>query len=199
MFIRSIRSKSLSAHTDEQLIEAFCASGEDRFISELFGRYLHLVYGVCMKYAGDPNDRSDLVMTIFEKVLSDLSQSEISQFNSWLYVLSRNECISWLRRRERHAALMENWEFEKKSELLIVQNDASERLSIEEDELEHRVQEALAKLDEKQRICIHLFFFEKKSYKQISEQTGFEPADVKSYLQNGKRRLKMLLAEKHTR
>jgi len=193
MFIRSIRSESLSAQTDDQLIEAFCASGDERLASELFSRYLHLVYGVCMKYVEPSEDRSDLVMIIFEKLLSDLPQSGISSFNSWLYALSRNECVSWLRNRDRAPVLMENWELEKKSEALVVENEASKRLNIEEHEIEDRLQVALAQLDERQRLCIHLFFFEKKSYKDIAEHTGFDTAEVKSYLQNGKRRLRVLL------
>ncbi len=194
MFIRSIRSKALAGHSDEQLIAAFRISGDQQYPAELFGRYLHLVWGVCVKYAVDPDDRSDMVMSIFEKVLTDLPRADISSFNSWLYMLSRNECVSWLRQRNRYTANLENWGNEKKIEALVVENEASERLNIEEEDFELRLQAALTQLDERQRICIHLFFFERKSYKQISQATGFEVSEVKSHLQNGKRRLKSILS-----
>ena len=195
MFIRSIRSQSLAAQSDEQLITAFRVSGDERLISELFGRYLHLVHGVCMKYADAPEDRGDIVMNVFEKMLTDLPKVEITSFNSWLYALSRNECISWLRHRDRYNARVGNWGNEKKSSDLVVENEASERLNTEEEDIEARLEDALGHLDERQRACIHLFFFEQMSYKEISKATGFEVSDVKSHLQNGKRRLRNLLTD----
>jgi RNA polymerase sigma factor (sigma-70 family) len=195
MLFRGNPSKLLADQSDEQLIAAYRASRNARYTAELFSRYLHLVHGVCMKYVYDPDDRSDLVMHIFEKVLNDLPAAEVSNFNSWLYSISRNECVSWLRHRDRHATVFtENWEDEKKSGALVMENDASERLYIEEDEIEGRLEEALLQLDERQSACIRLFFFEEKSYKDISDITGFEVSEVKSYLQNGKRRLRGLLS-----
>lgn len=75
-----------------------------------------------------------------------------------------------------------------------MENDASERLYIEEEDIEDRIEEALSQLDERQSACIRLFFFEQKSYKDISDITGFDVSEVKSYLQNGKRRLRGLLS-----
>ena len=44
--------------------------------------------------------------------------------------------------------------------------------------------------------CILLFYFKKKSYQEISELTGFSAMQVKSYIQNGKRNLKLLVEKK---
>ena len=52
---------------------------------------------------------------------------------------------------------------------------------------------ALSKLSEHQLICIKLFFYEKRSYQEIAEETGYELKKVKSYIQNGKRNLKNFL------
>ncbi|HRD80968.1 MAG: sigma-70 family RNA polymerase sigma factor [Saprospiraceae bacterium] len=193
MFIRNLRSKSLAQLSDEQLMAGYRASGNPDAVSELFGRYLHLVHAMCMKYADDPEDRSDLVMVIFEKVMTELTQSEVINFNTWLFSLSRNACVSWFRQQQRYASNVENWGAGKKNEDWVVENEASERLYDEQDALETKLSAAIEQLDERQRVCIHLFFFEKKSYKDIAEHTGFDVSDVKSYLQNGKRRLKGLL------
>lgn len=193
MLIRNLRSKSLAHLSDEQLIAGYRASGNPDIVSELFGRYLHLVHAMCMKYAGDPEDRSDLVMVIFEKVMTELNQSEVINFNTWLFSLSRNACVSWFRQQQRYASKIDNWGAEKKNEELVVEHEASERLYNGEAELEEKLAAALEQLDERQKACIHLFFFEKRSYKDIAAQTGFNVSDVKSYLQNGKRRLRVLL------
>lgn len=54
----------------------------------------------------------------------------------------------------------------------------------------------MAELIEEQRICIQMFYYDKKSYQQIIEQTDFTYMQVKSYIQNGKRNLKRIITEK---
>jgi RNA polymerase sigma-70 factor (ECF subfamily) len=57
------------------------------------------------------------------------------------------------------------------------------------------LEKALADLDEEQRICVELFYLKNKSYAQISEITNYDLNKVKSYIQNGKRNLKMRLEQ----
>jgi RNA polymerase sigma-70 factor (ECF subfamily) len=56
--------------------------------------------------------------------------------------------------------------------------------------------EALAELTEEQQQCIRQFYLEKKSYQQITEITGYNLLQVKSYIQNGKRNLKIILQKR---
>ncbi|HAN39360.1 MAG TPA: hypothetical protein DCQ29_10705, partial [Chitinophagaceae bacterium] len=51
--------------------------------------------------------------------------------------------------------------------------------------------QALNTLNEAQKICITLFYLQKQSYQQITDSTGFSLLQVKSYIQNGKRNLKI--------
>ena len=55
---------------------------------------------------------------------------------------------------------------------------------------------SLEELNPEQKQCLILFYLEKKSYQEISENTGFSLMQVKSYIQNGKRNLKILLDKK---
>jgi RNA polymerase sigma-70 factor (ECF subfamily) len=52
------------------------------------------------------------------------------------------------------------------------------------------LQDAVTRLSEEQKQCIELFYFKQKSYKEVSDLTGYSVNEVKSYLQNGKRNLK---------
>ncbi len=56
--------------------------------------------------------------------------------------------------------------------------------------------EALNSLNEEQKQCVTLFYLQKKSYKQICDETGFSYMQVKSFIQNGKRNMKMMIEEK---
>ena len=58
------------------------------------------------------------------------------------------------------------------------------------------LEESIGELNEEQRRCIILFYLKKKSYQQISEETGYSALQVKSYIQNGKRNLKLLIEKK---
>jgi RNA polymerase sigma-70 factor (ECF subfamily) len=58
------------------------------------------------------------------------------------------------------------------------------------------LEESLQELSEEQRQCVILFYLKKNSYQQISQITGYNPMQVKSYIQNGKRNLKILLDKK---
>ena len=55
---------------------------------------------------------------------------------------------------------------------------------------------ALKELGAEQQQCVTLFYLEKKSYQQISDETGYNMLQVKSFIQNGKRNLKLLIEKK---
>jgi RNA polymerase sigma-70 factor (ECF subfamily) len=76
----------------------------------------------------------------------------------------------------------------------IIDNHNSE---IHENEQTYKLlEEAIDELSNEQRQCVILFYLHKNSYNQISEKTGFNTMQVKSYIQNGKRNLKLLLEKK---
>ncbi len=56
--------------------------------------------------------------------------------------------------------------------------------------------EALKHLHPEQQTCIRMFYLEKKSYQSIARATGYSLLQVKSYIQNGKRNLRLLLEKK---
>jgi RNA polymerase sigma-70 factor (ECF subfamily) len=58
------------------------------------------------------------------------------------------------------------------------------------------MEDGLQELNKDQKQCVTLFYLEKRSYNEIADQTGFTLLQVKSYIQNGKRNLKILLERK---
>jgi DNA-directed RNA polymerase specialized sigma24 family protein len=63
-------------------------------------------------------------------------------------------------------------------------------------QLEDKLQDFLKELNEEQRICIELFYLQDKSYKEIVDATNYSFNEVKSFIQNGKRNLKIMLESK---
>lgn len=152
---------------------------------------MHLVYGLCLKYLKDRDASQDAVMDIYETVSSKLKTMEVSHFKSWLYMVSKNHCLMILRKNNP----------EVNSEFFMESQDAmhlkEEKIALEND-LE-ALDECIEALKEEQKDCVKLFFIEKNSYQEVTDQTGIELKKVKSHIQNGKRNLKICLESKNVK
>jgi len=185
---------------DADLVSNFQQSGHRIYVSMLFRRYEHLVYGNATKYFPDHNDRQDVVGEVFEKVLRKLPDTEVKSLPNWLFIMTRNICISRLRKRSPEQSSSDNWELVEKNTDNFMENAAVARL-MDERNAEQQLtllQDALKHLNEEQRQCVQLFFWDEKSYREITEITGFPLKKVKSMLQNGKRKLRVQLSKKMT-
>ncbi|MCS6819102.1 MAG: sigma-70 family RNA polymerase sigma factor [Chitinophagales bacterium] len=187
---------------DEDLIHRYQNSHDAAYIGELYQRYVHLVYGVCLKYLKDEEKSKDAVMDIFEKLIKDLKRHHVKNFKPWLHTVVKNYCMMEFRNESQ--TIRKKIELQQ-SNLLNVQrdmeNDAFSHLNeVNEKEwlLEH-LHEGINELKEEQRRCIELFYLQGNSYQKISEITGFTLNEVKSHIQNGKRNLKNYIMNKNER
>jgi RNA polymerase sigma factor (sigma-70 family) len=177
------QTSGISSLSDSELLDKYRKTGDGTFFGELFKRYTHLVYGVCLKYLRDPDESSDAVMQIFEKLLGDLKKHEVSNFKSWLYSVAKNHCLMKLRKEPLMLRLEEEQE--------IIMESGEEMHLLNEKELQLvKLEKAMECLNTQQRKCVELFYIKEKSYKEITEETGYSIKEVKSYLQNAKRNLK---------
>ena len=181
-----------SAMTDEQLIIRYRTISDNRCIEELFDRYTHLVFGVCMKYLSDEDKSKDAVMEIFEDLFDLLKEHNISNFKSWLHTVSRNFCLMLLR-KEKSRELYDS-ELVKKSQEIYVENEGTQH-QLEEETTYNKLHSAISRLCDEQKKCIELMYLDDKSYKEIATITGFTMNQVKSFIQNGKRNLKILMMQ----
>lgn len=176
---------------DEDLISLYRSSGDTSIIGELFTRYTHLVYGVCLKYLGNREDAKDAVMAIFEKLIADLPKYDIEKFTSWLYVLSKNHCLMKLRSQKAMEKHQTKW---INSREVFMENEAFLHPLDEQSAINDKALfDCIEKLKKEQKKCIELFYFKNKCYQEIAEELSADEKKVKSHLQNGKRNLKICL------
>ena len=178
--------------SDEELIAIFRRTSDNTYVGTLYKRYAHLVFGVCMKYLRDEEAAGDAAMEIFEKLLTDLLKHDVQQFKPWLYTLAKNHCLMKLRRQRTDAGRMDGY----RDFITEIMEDGEEtHLYIEESrqEMYEKLTLAIEQLKDEQKTCIHLYYFEERSYKEIEQITGMDDKQVKSHLQNGKRNLKGIL------
>ncbi|MFN8281712.1 MAG: sigma-70 family RNA polymerase sigma factor [Chitinophagales bacterium] len=182
--------ESLTAYTDEQLIVFYKEKDDAVYVGELYKRYSTLVYGLSYKYFKNDADAQEAVSDIFEHLFEKLKTQEISFFKSWLYTLSKNRLL----RKIEQNNLMKINELENNSERFM-ENDTSVYLNNAEEKNE-LLQKALSNLNEEQRTCIELFYYQRKTYQEVASITGYDLNKVKSAIQNGKRNLKIFMEEK---
>lgn len=177
--------------SDQQLLDKFYADHNNEWLGILLQRYTLLLLGVCMKYLKNEEEAKDSVQQVFLKVIQELHKYKVEYFKSWLYMVAKNYCLMKLRDRQgkipaeltdRVAATPE----EESDRQALLQNDHTLDL----------MQEGLKELNKEQQQCVTLFYLQKKSYHEITEETGYSMLQVKSYIQNGKRNLRIWIEKK---
>ena len=170
---------------DEQLLDSYRSSRDLKVLGKLYEKYMPLVYGVALKYLKDEEQAQDAVMAIFEELVQKVHQHEIKQFRGWLYVLSRNHCLMQLRADKKLLTVGLDEFMEFVPDVHPDDNNKEDRLQA--------LEQCIEKLTSAQQISVRLFYLDEKCYKEIAEATGYTLNEVKSFIQNGKRNLKICL------
>jgi len=179
--------------SDEDLLLHYKKSGDKEVFAELFKKHVSSVYGTCLFYLEDKAEAQDATMQLFEKLLLDINNRSIDNFKAWLGFVVRNHCISIIRKNKSVTKNLKSYhEFEYEDCNLGTEEKIS---SVNDDVMLEHMKLCLPKLKEKQRICIELFYLKNKSYHEIANETPYTLNEIKSYIQNGKRNLKLLIEE----
>ena len=178
--IKRLYYKSL---TDEALVDLIKNQEAEAF-SELYMRYAHLVIGVCMKYLKNKMLAEDLTMQVFEKIQHKLITHTVSNFKSWLYMVTKNECFMYLRSIKS---------YNETADFTTLSNEDEEDDPVLKDIKYNLLEQHLNDLKEEQRECLVRFYMMNESYVEISDALKISVKQVKSALQNGKRNLKINL------
>lgn len=175
---------------DSELLALYRRSGDVAHLGELYGRYMELIFAVCFKYLKDEEESKDAVMHIFEKITRDLLHQHVTNWKSWIHVVAKNYCLMQLRSKKYHV-----------EQSMVVLKDDDEDMEFASDEHHNGIndkeltlqamEKCIHQLPEEQKICIDLFYLKQRSYKEIVDITGYDASKVKSYIQNGKRNLKI--------
>lgn len=189
---RSSRTKS-----DEDILKEFQSSGNLKVLGELYSVYMHLVYGVCLKYLKDRDESMDAVMQIFEKLITEIPKHEIQNFRNWLYIVTKNYCLMLIRSHKSNSERQNEWILD--SRIFMENGPVLHPIDDVETDLENALQECIEKLKDEQKACIKQFYYENRCYSEIAANLNLDEKNVKSYLQNGKRNLKLCIEEKNGR
>ena len=172
------------------MLQQFNTDQDNEWLGILLQRYTLLLLGVCMKYLKNEEEARDSVQQIFLKVIQELQKYKVDYFKSWLYMVAKNHCLMQIRERQGKQIV----EITDRTQLI---NEEKDKKQLQEEDLTMELMaESLNELNLEQQQCVTLFYLQKMSYQEITEATGFTLLQVKSYIQNGKRNLKLLIEKK---
>ena len=198
MIFKIPRNKKMNK-SDGELLTEFKSGGDLEVLGELYSRYVHLVYGVCLKYLKEREEAKDGVMQIFEKLIIEIPKYNIENFRSWLHVVTKNYCLMQLRSGKSEKEKFSEW----LNDPSVFMETVTDLHPLDEDEdsksVDRALEDCIERLKDVQRMCIRQFYFENRCYNEISVNLGLDEKKVKSHLQNGKRNLKICLEEKNVR
>jgi RNA polymerase sigma-70 factor, ECF subfamily len=187
--------RNKKAKSDDDLLADYLKIKDLEILGELYARYMHLVYGVCLKYFREREKSKDTVIQLFEKLVDEIDKHEIRNFKSWLFVVAKNHCLMELRKAKTGKII-----FTGENVLAVFMENEVELHPIDresEDRNEEALNKCIEKLKNEQKSCIQLFYFENKSYREICLLLNLDENKVKSFIQNGKRNLKICLESKN--
>jgi len=197
--IFKISGNKHQSKVDQELLAEFKSGGDLEVLGELYTRYLHLIYGVCLKYLKDREEAKDGVMQIFEKLIIEIPKHNIENFRSWLHVVTKNYCLMHLRsdrsEKEKFSEWLNDPEFfmETVTDMHPLDEEDDSKL------MDKALEDCIERLRDEQKKCIRQFYYDNRCYNEIAGNLGLEEKKVKSHLQNGKRNLKICLEEKNVR
>jgi RNA polymerase sigma-70 factor (ECF subfamily) len=182
-----LKNISPASQTDKELVALYKQTGDLSVLGELYQRYMELVYGVCLKYFKEQETAKDSVMLIFEELVTKLKKYEVENFKSWLHQLAKNHCLMQLRTPRNLKTTELNTDF--------VQSEENLHLNgvLEKEESFVKMEHCLGTLIKEQEQTIRLFYLEGKSYNEIATETGLGWNEVRSFIQNGRRNLKLCM------
>ena len=188
-FPRNISPNGTAEPEDQVLITAYKSSSDLAIVAQLYQRYLDLLYGVCLKYLGEPETAKDAVMDLFEELAQKLLKHEVTHFKGWLYTLAKNHCLMKL----RSAGKTRVQSFDP--DHMQTADDLHLKDKIDQEEQFDQLSACIEALPPDQRTVIRLFYLENKCYKEIETATGMEWNKVRSHIQNGRRNLKICMQQ----
>ncbi len=182
--------------TDEKLLIKQAASGDQDAFAQLVEAYQKSVYNLCLRMVSNPTDAEDLAQEAFVKAWRGLQSYKFeSAFSTWLYRLTGNVCIDFLRQQKRRSVISLTASEEDAPELDIPDPEPLPEEQVLHREKQQAVADAMAKLQDSERLILTLRVVEELSYEQIAEAMDIKIGTVKSRIARARERLRKILLQ----
>lgn len=177
--------------SDREIIAGFRIHGkEEPAFNQLVAKYQERLYWHIRKIVIDHEDTDDVLQNTMIKVWRSLAsfRSE-SGLYTWLYRIATNEALSYLKQKKKKS--FAPW--------VDVEGQMSEKLEADPwfsgDEIQLKLQKAILKLPEKQRIVFNMKYFDSMKYEEMSKILGTSVGALKASFHHAVKKIESMLDE----
>jgi len=164
----------VSIVTDEILFEDLKTSNNESSFNELYKRYSRRIMSYCFRCTGDSDTAKDLMQIVFTKIFEKRDTFTGGNFNAWLMIITRNECLMY-KRTSKNLNNIDDYE-----NYLVADNTHFDF------KVKENIKKALGEMSNDMREVLELRFFDDLTYEEISEVLGISLALVKVRIHRAK-------------
>lgn len=179
----------------DHLLTERVARGDQYALSELYDRYVRLVYSVALNVIGSPNTAEEITLDVFNRLWekADTYQPELSRLSTWLTRIARNRAIDVLRKEQvRPVGHSISWSAVVDVPEADEDPEDSAQISLEM----RRVRRVMASLPDNQREVLALAYLKGYTHTEIAEALDLPLGTVKGRIRAGMQKLRYELVQK---
>ncbi len=187
-------AKEFDKKSDKEILEYILTSGDTTPFSELYDRYANKVYRKCISMVKNKEDAQDLSHDILVKAFLNIASfAGKSSFSTWVYAITYNQCIDFLRQKQKSRII----EYENTHEQKIMDdNEEIERKMIFEIEVT-RLKELIHQLSEEDKAILLMKYQDEMSIEDIKNILSLSSSATKMRLKRARDRLRKSYQEKY--
>jgi RNA polymerase sigma factor (sigma-70 family) len=173
--------------SDTGLIKLFLATGDTHYWGLIYQKYKREVFAKCFLIIKSQEDAQDLAVETFIRAFENLKNFDVKRpLLPWLNQIASNLCIDLIRKKNR----IQFEQIHENSSITPIE-EIEQELKISD--LREKIMKAIQQLQIPQRRCCCLFYIQQRSYQDITALTGYPLNEVRSHIQNGRRKLRLLV------
>lgn len=179
----------------EDHLVADAATGSEEDFRQLVETYASRIYNIALRMCKNPADAEDITQEVFIKLHRSLESFKgNSAFSTFLYRVTANTCLDFLRKQKKLTIVpLYRERVDERLETVIPDDGESPEEAAERKELRRVVLRGLDRLPKDQRIVLILRDLEGLTYTEISEALGLSEGTVKSRICRAREKLRKIL------
>ena len=181
-----INFKDLS---DEQIVDKIRTTNDEKYIGILYERFSNKIYRRAISFVKEANLAQDLTHDVFMKVLLNIGSFKgTAKFSTWVYSITYNYCIDYLRKRQKERVKATNYSNET---VELEEEDVAEVESLREMKVE-RLMELMEKVNDHDKMILLMKYQDNMSIRDIQEVFDISESAVKMRINRAKGKIKKL-------
>ena len=185
---------------EEHQLAVAAARGDKDAFTRLYSIHFNRLWHSALKHVGDEEAAEELVQETFARAFRSIETFRgEAKFSTWLTSILVRRCIERWRKQKREVSVGSSGSDEEESGGSVLETARSTETEPDAGVLEREravaVRKALAKLNENERRAVQLFYFERRLYREIAEETGWPMGTVMTYLHRGKMQMAEMLKD----